>query len=280
MLTIVSHLHPHFQSLSLFVTLSEQQTNIILQKCRGIDPSPIDDDEGGAPKTVSVENSFRRGTLLTQEGLCEEMEGLYQRLPRLLQERQEWSHSRSLAYPTKIRLTLRTVDDKFASKKRRPFVTRSKQSSFDGQSFAQIKDSNQRITFLRSAVLPLLHAFELKSDHIDVTRANIAVTDFQDIISAHQTSSPCYSTQIVQSNLSAFITHAKPTYTNHAKPKTPQVAVKGSSKFSTVDKQVSMFHNNEIDPSVLAQLPPHIISELRQAKPQKRRRIDDYFKNS
>lgn len=258
---------------------SEHQADVILQKCSGVDPSQIHDDEGGAPKTVSVENSFRRGTLIREEALCAEMEELYLRLSRLIQERQEWSHSPNLAYPTKVRLTLRTVDEKLVTKKRRPFVTRSKQTSFNGITFGHIKDSDQKVTFLRATVLPLLQAFGLKSGPVDVTRLNIAVTAFQDL-SVRQTCSPSHYSQKSQSNLSAFIMHTTSTNSNHTKPKTPRVTIKGSSAYSSINEQASMFHNNKIDPSILAQLPPHIISELKQVKPQKRQRIDEYFKKS
>lgn len=241
-----------------------------------MDPSQIYDDEGGVPKTVSVENSFRRGTLVTQQRLSEEMEQLYRRLPRLLLERQEWSISPRLAYPTKVRLTLRTVDEQLVLTRRRPFVTRSKQRLFDGKAFARINDTNQRASFLRKALVPLLQAFGLKSDQINVTRVNIAVTDFQDI-SARQPSSSIRQSQTCQSKLSAFITRTKTSSPNNNQAHLKLPRVKAASTGSSLDEQASTFHRNDMNPSILAQLTPDTISESRRAKPQKRKRIDEYF---
>jgi hypothetical protein len=257
---------------------SEVQAEIVLHKCIGVDHSQIHDDEGGAPKTVSVENSFRRGTLVKKEALCTEMEELYRRLSKLLQERQEWSHSSSSAYPTTLRLTLRTVDENLASKKRRPFVTRSKQSSFDGLTFVQLRDSDRQISFLRAAVLPLLQAFGLKSDDVDITRASIATTGFKDLL-ARPKDSATFFTQPSQSNLSTFIEQTESMKSNQVKStSSPRVALNGTSTDMSIHEQASMFHSNKIDPSILAQLPPDVIAELKQVKPTKRQRIDDYFK--
>ncbi|GAX13589.1 DNA polymerase iota [Fistulifera solaris] len=265
------------EQVPVFKHSCEVQADIILHRCIGIDHGQIHDDEGGAPKTVSVENSFRRGTLVRKDALCAEMEELYRRLSRLLQERREWSHSSNFAYPTTIRLTLRTVDEKLASEKRRPFVTRSKQSSFDGLAFMQLRDPAQQVSFLRMAILPLLHAFGLKSDAIDITRASIATTGFQDL-SARPKDSPTSFTQPSQSNLSTFVEKTEHGKSNRAKSRSPRVALNGASTEMSIHEQASMFHYNKIDPFILSQLPPDVISELRHVKPKKRPRIDDYFK--
>lgn len=175
----------------------------MLQKCRGIDISTVVDDQGGLPKTVSVENSFKRGSVLTQERVCQAMEDLYTRLPRLLHERAGWSTSTSSKstastslplslslkpppqdYPTTIRLTARVVvkdpslqSSPTGSTRRRPFVTHSKQVAFDGQAF--MNESSQPATFLRRCVKPLLRELVFKSTDMDVTRLNIALTNFR-----------------------------------------------------------------------------------------------------
>ena len=191
----------------------------MLQKCRGIDISTeVEDDNGGLPKTVSVENSFKRGSVRTQERVCQSMEVLYTRLPRLLHERAGWStasaeitHASAVScskrplpsardYPTTIRLTARIVVKKSAVQaspaggrlRRRPFVTQSKQVAFDGQAF--MLETSQAAAFLRRCVNPLLRDLVFKSTDIDVTRLSIAVTNFRSstslVLKRSKTSSP------------------------------------------------------------------------------------------
>jgi len=162
-------------------TSNQEQCDFLIQQCRGLDTSEIVDDEGGLPKTVSVENSFRRGTVCTLEAVNAALEDLYRRLPLLLQDRTSWATDPEKAYPTTIRLTIRMVDQQLAlRKKRRPYVTKSKQASIDGKrSFLQesmIERQSQRI---QQYVKPLLQ--QLLPTVINVTRINIAVTNFQDV---------------------------------------------------------------------------------------------------
>jgi hypothetical protein len=176
----------------------------LLQKCRGIDISTVEDDQGGLPKTVSVENSFKRGSVLTQVRVCQAMEELYNRLPRLLHERAGWSTASTKSpaalsssplslsleprpppdYPTTIRLTARIVVKDLSAlqsptgrSRRRPFMTHSKQVAFDGEAF--MNEISQPAAFLRRCVNPLLRDLVFKSTDIDVTRLNIAVTNFR-----------------------------------------------------------------------------------------------------
>lgn len=162
-------------------SLSRQQCNILLRQCQGQDDSTIVDDGGGLPKTVSVENSFRRGTICSAQSVFGAMEDLYERLPRLIQNRQAWSDMPLKAYPTTLRLTIRLVD--ITIQKRRPFVTRSKQMSVDGAQIFLTKDLLKQRDSLRQLVEPLLHSLVLSStkDGINITRINIAVANFQDL---------------------------------------------------------------------------------------------------
>ncbi len=166
---------------------SDEQCDLLIQQCRGLDTSEIVDDEGGLPKTVSVENSFRRGTVKSMEAVNQALEDLYTRLPLLLQDRISWAADPQTAYPVTIRLTIRNVDPQLSvTKRRRPYVTRSKQSSIDGKLYLlQEKDFQTRVNTIRRHSIPLLR--QLLSSSIDVTRINIALSNFQDVALAQQT---------------------------------------------------------------------------------------------
>ena len=108
---------------------------------------------------------------------------LFDRLPRLLKDRTSWSKRPDSAYPLTIRLTVRVVDECLRSAKRRPFVTRSAQCRFDGQRLLQTKELTTQGDMIKLAVTPLVRQLlgSSSSKDIDVTRLNIAVTNFQDI---------------------------------------------------------------------------------------------------
>lgn len=174
---------------------SEEQCEILIQQCRGLDTTEILDDDGGLPKTVSVENSFRRGTVKTTDSVHQALEELYQRLPLLLQDRVSWATDPQSAYPVTIRLTIRMVDPQLAlTKRRRPYITKSKQTSIDGQRYLiHENDIQTHANVIRQHVKPLLQ--QLLPSTIDITRINIAVTNFQDIALAQQTASKMTSGQ-------------------------------------------------------------------------------------
>jgi hypothetical protein len=158
---------------------------MLLQRCRGFDTSVILDDQGCAQKTISVENSFRRGTVLNPEAVWKGLEDLYIRLPRLLKDRRDWSRDPSKAYPTTIKLTARVVDRTLVATRRRPFVTKSKQVPFPaGRELLEEADVNRQQFIVRQAIKPLVYALVLNStggSYLNVTRLNIAVTNFQDV---------------------------------------------------------------------------------------------------
>lgn len=171
----------------LLLRISQQKCAILLHLCRGIDTSQVVDDEGGLPKTVSVENSFRRGTVCSMEVLHEAMEDLYRRLPRLVENRKAWSDHPDKAFPTTLRLTVRQVDNTLRRGKR-PFVTYSRQVPLKNAFFSCGNGngtSEQWSKAVRRLSQPLLQSLVLQQsadDGIDVTRVNIAVADFQDIL--------------------------------------------------------------------------------------------------
>ena len=174
---------PFFVNTDIEHSPSEQQCDIILENCRGLDKTRVVDDQGGLPKTVSCENSFRRGTLCSMKGVWVALGQLFDRLPRLLKDRTSWSKRPDSAYPLTIRLTARVVDECLRSTKRRPFVTRSAQCRFDGQRLLHTKDLKNQSEMIKNAVIPLVRQLlgGSSTKDVDVTRLNIAVTSFQDI---------------------------------------------------------------------------------------------------
>ena len=155
---------------------------MILQNCRGLDETRIIDDQGGVPKTVSCENSFRRGTLRSMVGVWVALDQLLERLPRLLKDRTSWSRCPSKAFPLTLRLTARVVDESLRNTRRRPFVTRSIQCRFDGQRLLKIQALARQSEIIKLAVTPLVRQLlgSRTANDIDVTRLNIALTNFQD----------------------------------------------------------------------------------------------------
>jgi hypothetical protein len=158
--------------------------DLLLDRCKGLDSSHIEDDGGGLPKTVSVENSFRRGTVRTLTALWTALDELCVRLPRLLRDRTSWSEDPSKSYPTTLRLTTRMMDSRL-SMKRRPFVTHSKQTTINGEVLLKgtkgiLEDEAKQARILKGWVTPLVQQLFLPSVDINLTRLNLAVTNFPD----------------------------------------------------------------------------------------------------
>ena len=193
-------------------TTSERHCEVLVNRCRGLDNTTILDDQGGLSKTLSVENSFRRGTIMSMKDLWKELDDLCRRLPRLLRDRISWSNQPSHAYPTTLRVTIRTVvpnntnhrpkvtgrqlqlQQNLQPRRRLPTTTCSKQSTFDGKTLLNLHEQllkepetclYQQSQFLNRYALPLVR--QLCSDHcnnktrLDVTRLNLALTNFQDV---------------------------------------------------------------------------------------------------
>ena len=196
-------------------SFSEQKCDLILERCRGLDSTIVADDGGGIPQTVSVENSFRRGTVTTKAAVQDALAELCRRLPPLIQDRVAWSRNPSLAYPTTIRLTVRVMrkldpKQRETPTRRNPYsITRSKQASIGMQRgkvllltsnrnkmTSKVEEETRAVRTLRDAVKPLLQQLVFRNEEtysdgnescsspssINITRMNLAVVNFQDVI--------------------------------------------------------------------------------------------------
>lgn len=263
---------------------SDERCTMLLDKCRGLDKTPIEDDCGGLTKQVSVEDSFQRGTMLTREAVWQAMEGLFVRLPKLLEERQSASPTPSQAYPTTIRLTARVVDPSLKNTRRRPFRTHSKQRSFDGRTY-MASTAEKRRNMLHTILSPLLNALVLENPEtpkINVTRMNIAATNFHDLIAGGNS-----WTGIKQSFASqdAKFSQSQQQSSLSSQQVSPQSRKREREDLSKHIAHIESTHQIEagqIDLSVLAELPPDIAAEVkqlyrRQQQPNKRQTIDSFF---
>jgi Nucleotidyltransferase/DNA polymerase involved in DNA repair len=145
--------------------------NLLINRCRGIDTEIIRDDEGALSKTLSVENSFRRGTVTSIEKVIENVDSLIPRILRLLEKRTIISHLPNDSFPRVIRLTARIL----------PLRNISKQMKFDGKSLLQMTEKEDQVAMLRKDVVSLLSALQDLQTGLDVTRLNLAMTSFADI---------------------------------------------------------------------------------------------------
>lgn len=203
------------------LSFCEQKCDLILERCRGFDSTEVEDDGGGTQQTVSVENSFRRGTVTTEEAVRDALAELCERLPPLIRDRVAWSRDPSLAYPITIRLTVRSMRKKVPQQqqqgpnRRNPyFITRSKQASIgsqrgrallasSGNIASKSEEETRAVRILQESVNPLLQQLVFQSEShysdgnksfsrsssINITRMNLAVANFQDVIvkgSPHQ----------------------------------------------------------------------------------------------
>jgi hypothetical protein len=229
------------------------------------------------------------------------MEDLYRRLPRLLKSRTEWSSDSKRAYPTTIRLTVRSVVERAEGDiRRRPFETRSQQMLFDGRTLINEKVNGQEAAaLLRQFVTPLLQSLLLSSGDINVTKLNVGLTNFQDIPvsprpNAHYTTHTgtalqcrtsavaeptTFNVTVTARNSGSAITEKCDSDSRQA-ARSSAVAInrilssdklskgaKGSiepSKSATCSKRraASSLNAANIDPSVLGELPPDIAAEV------------------
>lgn len=195
---------------------SEKHVDLILDKCKGIDSSPIIDDGGRLAKTVSVEDSFRQGTVTTKTQILEALEVLSFRLIPLIEERTIQASTNSLnlkndvnnnsalavvtAYPTTIRLCIRNIISAKSEilQKQRSFpngknlvnaiLKEKKETSHNMSSFSSQSPSSEKslpTSMLYSAFVPLVHCLFTSTTTIkNVTRISIGVTNFLDINSS------------------------------------------------------------------------------------------------
>ena len=175
----------------------------MLSRCNGIDTNPIVDDGGGLSRTVSVEDSFVRGTIKSTVLVQQKLSLLYLRLIRLLDQRREISESPGLSYPRALRVSVRQVDTKLENCGRRPFRTTSKQCSFNGKALMEENDEIKRESILSNTAVSLLKLL-ISGDpalEINVTRLNLAAISFADTISLERS---CEREKTQQNSLSNY----------------------------------------------------------------------------
>jgi len=151
--------------------------------------SDIVDDGGRVAKTVSVEDSFRNGSITSQSQIFEAIEPILGRLPILLEERRWNSTMPSLAFPNTIRVCMRNLitNDESLENSARRRVSTSRQQKVDGQVIMSKLNENEQIDILRAAIIPLVKGILDEGNNINndirknITRINIAVTNFADI---------------------------------------------------------------------------------------------------
>ena len=273
---------------------SEEQCDLLLNRCMGIDNVPIVDDNGGLTKTVSVEDSFVRDSITSIELVRQKLMILYGRLIRLLDQRKDISTFPDQSYPRSIRLSIRIVDRSLTIKHsgRRPFHTISKQCSFNGKRLMDEKHVTEKESILHSYALPLLHALLLGDsssdvENVNVTKINLAAVSFADVDSMslykqnakeHEKSSqkqlstyfsppgkPALKPTIFPESISPqHRTYKRPFKTNSAKFgeyfKRPKK--EDAPATENIIKKNDLKSPNGIDPTVFASLPADVAEEV------------------
>jgi hypothetical protein len=287
--------------LNIYFSLDEQ-CDIILKKCQGIDDSIIIDDQGSLSKTLSVENSFRRGTMTNPNDIIVSMESLYSRLCRLVNQRIRQYHKNTptvtstthngllvMEYPNTIKVTIRFVmndgtndennkNNNMNPRKRHPTVTRSQQLSWDnGKKLMYEGDMMKQIQYLRQGISPILRSLMIfpsknNGNHLDVTRINIALTNFvrdKAIVSTHAIAESIDDTMTIPSQMSSFrltspLTPTSINSTNHVtKIKYQTSNCHEKDPLNNDSNIVTLFPPiDEIDPHVLSELPIDIRNEV------------------
>ncbi len=279
----ISILSQHFELPSC----SEEQCDLLLNRCNGIDTIPIVDDDGGLTKTVSVEDSFIRGSVITIDSVREKLSLLYGRLLRLLDQRRNISGNPNLSYPRSMRISIRFVDKELQNKGRKPFRTISKQSNFNGNLLLEedIDDETKKEHIIHSAASSLLDQLLLKLDPvagINVTRLNLAVISFADISIVDLGRKHFTQDMTREKNLSDYFSMERintpifnsPTPYRHEQSKKidlqedvqhdahPTKRLKINHGKDETDSQQPLETPSWVDPSVFAALPKDIAHEV------------------
>lgn len=312
------------KSNRLLTTITEKKTknsvedkcDIILNKCRGIDESLVIDDQGNLSKTLSVENSFQRGTMKTMKEIFESMNSLYSRMTRLIVDR--INSSGIYDYPKIIRLTIRFVimnhnnnvtNNNNYNKKSSSTVLRSQQIKIDGKYLMNECNNKKQINYLQQWFTPLIHSLVSTTNRnnidkdINITRINIALTNFctESIVVNNQRSTTKIvidgkSTTNVPKTSSIFCTQnnndqqsQNNNYDKIVNSQQNKIQNYSPSKQSQIINSYLLPLNDEdIDLDVLSQLPSDIANEIRANINSKQslnkniskkrvRTINDYF---
>lgn len=218
--------------------------DLLIKRCRGIDPLPLADDEGGLVKTVSVEDSFIRGSLMSMEQVKKNLEILFGRIIRLMDKRKTVSPSPQNAYPKTIRITARIVDVALKNSGRRPFRTISKQTVFhNGKLFMETEKIHERVGILRRCTMPLLQMLSDLGTGLNITRFNLAAVSFADIRVTNKGEVCCSKSQKDVFNYfqsSSRIVHEKLVDKSANRNSQKDMDTASSSKFSKSFKRTYM----------------------------------------
>lgn len=249
-----------------------------------------------------MENSFRRGSLVTRDSIDESMVDLFRRLPRLLQDR--WANF-APDCPKTVRLTVRYVSDHPRDGNpiewrggRRNSVTTSQQNPIDGKQLFGASSLQKMSSLIQAAVEPLLRSLLLRI-HLNVTRINVCLADFQILSAASPTSGnnsffqlgssqrdcgdPFHSSELARD----LDLQSSPFGDSVTMPSPSQQ--QGALATSICAKRVasSCLTYDSLDTAVLEELPPDIAHEVRRSlkgtiQTQKKQRtgpktLDQYF---
>jgi len=251
---------------------SGRQCDLLLSRCAGTDPAPIEDDGGAPPATVSVEDSFVRGSVTSMDAVRRALDELLPRLLRLLDRRRGGDTAAAApSRPAALLLTVREVDLTAAAGRRRPFRTRSKQGALDGGG----GDDAARLAVVGRTVEPLLAALLGGPGGIDVTRLNLAALSFADAGTPAQRTTPAsqlpVSHYFSRGDVGAAPGPAqKPS--GREKAGEDRDGSAGGARKRTVGENVKALGGGAVppspapppgvDPSVFAALPPDIAREV------------------
>ena len=251
--------------------LCEEKCDALLDRCRGLDPTIVQDDGGGMSKTVSVENSYRRGTITTRDATRTAFDELCTRLPPLVMDRVAWSKTPEMAYPTTLRLTMREINP-LATQRSSRSITRSKQVGVSTQwgkilsgssptALSNTEREAKATQMLQQLAIPLLRHLLSQRDNstsLNITRMNLALANFQDAVvqdMSHPSSSASrFSTTLtgkkeVQRNSPCNAVSRTPQNkkTNNAVPATPLSVATGKRKPQPSSGSSRKFSRTRID---------------------------------
>jgi hypothetical protein len=231
---------------------------------------------------------------------------LFRRLPRLLQDR--WANF-SPDWPKTVRLTVRYVpdhprnSDRFVWQRgRNNSVTTSQQYPIDGMQLFEAPSLQRMSDLLHAAVEPLLRSLLMRV-HLNVTRINVCLADFQVLPASSPTTGNNAFFQLCSSQrecsnlfLPGDLTMDLGLHTSQfgdtmtiSSPRQQRVSSRATLVTHTRAKRVASpcLTYDSLDPAVLEELPPDIAHEVRNAlaldgtKPKKQRKapktLDQYF---
>ena len=246
-------------------------------------------------KTLSVEDSFRRGTIIHEADVLRSIEILYNRLIQLYNKRLEQQKYKknhhdiphdTVEYPTIIKLTVRflSLEEPVLSSFKQPTVLKSQQCKFDGYQFLkQSNEQQKQLNCLRLSFTPLLQSLVFTGNtSINITRLNIALTNFRTLPGGRTTSNNSHPfvnsySQSCSIPINKILcvamkdsdgSDSNPTYVKNVVQVSPQKRIRPSQTIATepvaLDGQI-------IDMQVLSELPPDIVAEIqRECQQQKK----------